>query len=117
MSAVSPLSMPGHVRWPILNSEDKAAVLGVLERGVLSGPFAPEVTALEREFAAYSGTKYCLATNSGTAALHMALAALEIGPGDEVLVPAFTFVASALSVLHQNAIPVFCGYRTQKRSA
>jgi dTDP-4-amino-4,6-dideoxygalactose transaminase len=81
--------------------------LGVLERGVLSGPFAPEVTALEREFASYVGSKYCLATNSGTAALHIALAALGIGPGDEVLVPAFTFVASALSVLHQNAIPVF----------
>jgi len=107
-SVQTPLGpMAGHIRWPILNSEDKAAVLAVLERGVLSGPFAPEVSALEREFASYVGTRYCLATNSGTAALHLALAALGIGPGDEVLVPAFTFVASALSVLHQNAIPVF----------
>jgi perosamine synthetase len=96
-----------HVRWPVLGGGDTAAVLQVLERGVLSGPFAPEVTALEREFAGYVGSKYCLATNSGTAALHIALAAAAVGPGDEVIVPAFTFVASALSVLHQNAVPVF----------
>jgi perosamine synthetase len=96
-----------HVRWPVLSAEDKAAVLQVLERGVLSGPFAPEVSALEREFAAYVGSKYCLATNSGTAALHIALAAVGVGPGDEVITPAFTFVASALAALHQNAVPVF----------
>jgi dTDP-4-amino-4,6-dideoxygalactose transaminase len=95
------------VRWPVLSNEDKAAVLQVLERGVLSGPFAPEVTALEQEFAAYIGTRYCLATNSGTAALHIALAALGIKPGDEVITPSFTFVATALAVLHQNAIPTF----------
>jgi perosamine synthetase len=96
-----------HVRWPVLGTGDKAAVLQVLDRGVLSGPFAPEVTALEREFAAYVGSRFCVATNSGTAALHIALAAAGVGPGDEVIVPAFTFVASALSVLHQNAVPVF----------
>lgn len=96
-----------HVRWPVLSADDKSAVIQVLERGVLSGPFAPEVTALEREFADYLGSKHCLATNSGTAALHIALAAAGVGPGDEVIVPAFTFVASALSVLQQNAVPVF----------
>jgi perosamine synthetase len=102
-----------HVRWPVLSSEDKTAVLGVLERGVLSGPFAPEVRALEQEFAAYVGAKHCLTTNSGTAALHIALAAAGVGPGDEVVVPAFTFVATALSVLHQNAIPVFVDIEPQ----
>lgn len=96
-----------HVRWPVLGPADRAAVLSVLDRGVLSGPYAPEVSALEREFAAYIGARFCLATNSGTAALHIALAAAGVGPGDEVLVPAFTFVATALAVLHQNAIPVF----------
>jgi dTDP-4-amino-4,6-dideoxygalactose transaminase len=96
-----------HVQWPVLGAADKAAVLSVLDRGILSGPFAPEVSALEREFAAYTGARFCLATNSGTAALHIALAAAGVGPGDEVLVPAFTFVATALAVLHQNAIPVF----------
>src|ERR1700678_3211433 len=94
-----------HVRWPVLTSEDRAAVMGVLDRGVLSGPFAPEVRGLENEFAAYIGAKYALATNSGTAALHVALAAAGVGPGDEVITPAFSFVATALSVLHNNAIP------------
>ncbi len=96
-----------HVRWPVLGADDRAAVLGVLERGVLSGPFAPEVRALEREWAAYTGSKYALATNSGTAALHVALMAAGIGPGDQVIVPAFTFVATALAVLHAGAVPVF----------
>ncbi len=96
-----------HVRWPVLDSSDKAAVLGVLERGILSGPFAPEVRGLEEEFARYVGAKHCLATNSGTAALHIALAAAGVGPGDEVVTSAFSFVATALAVLHQNALPVF----------
>jgi dTDP-4-amino-4,6-dideoxygalactose transaminase len=100
-------SVQSHANWPVISAEDKAAVLAVLDRGVLSGPFAPEVRALEQEFASYLGSKHGLATNSGTAALHIALAALGVGPGDEVIVPAFTFVASALSVLHQNAVPVF----------
>jgi dTDP-4-amino-4,6-dideoxygalactose transaminase len=91
----------------VIAPEDKAAVLGVLDRGVLSGNFSPEIRALEKDFARYIGTEHCLATNSGTAALHMALAALGVGPGDEVIIPAFTFVASAMAVLHQNAIPVF----------
>ena len=82
-------------------------MLGVLDRGVLSGPFAPEVRGLEREWAAYVGAKHALATNSGTAALHVALIAAGLGPGDHVIVPAFTFVATALAVLHAGAVPVF----------
>jgi dTDP-4-amino-4,6-dideoxygalactose transaminase len=83
------------------------AVKRVLDRGVLSGRDAPEITALEREFAAMIGTRVCYATNSGTAALHMALAAAEIGPGDEVIVPALTYVATAQAVMQQGATPVF----------
>jgi len=96
-----------HVRWPVIGADSRRAVLGVLDRGVLSGQFAPETRGLEREFAALVGSKYCLATNSGTAALHLALAAAGVGPGDEVIVPALTFVASALAVLHAGAVPVF----------
>ncbi|MES2503871.1 MAG: DegT/DnrJ/EryC1/StrS family aminotransferase [Myxococcota bacterium] len=96
-----------HQSWPVITDADKQAVLDVLERGILSGPLAPEVTSLEREFAAYLGVKYCLSANSGTAALHMGLEAIGIGPGDEVIVPAFTFVASAMAVLQQGATPVF----------
>ncbi len=104
-SAAVPAS--AHVRWPVLQAEDRQAVLGVLDRGILSGQFAPEVRGLEREFAAFAGAKHCVAVNSGTAALHIALAAAGVGPGDEVLVPAFTFVATALAVMHQGAVPVF----------
>src|SRR4051812_44183470 len=86
-----------HVRWPVLSDEDKAAVMAVLYRGVLSGPFAPEVRALEREYADYVGAAHCLATNSGTSALHIALAAAGVGPGDEVVTSAFSFVATALA--------------------
>jgi dTDP-4-amino-4,6-dideoxygalactose transaminase len=74
---------------------------------VLSGQLAPEVRGLEREFAAFVGSRYCLATNSGTSALHLALVGAGIQAGDEVIVPAFTFVATAMAVLHQGAVPVF----------
>jgi len=74
---------------------------------VLSGAGAPEMRALEGEFAACVGARYCLATNSGTSALHIALAAAGVGPGDEVIVPALSFVATAQAVLHQGAVPVF----------
>jgi len=82
-------------------------VLAVLDRGVLSGHFAPEVRGLEREWASYVGAKHAIATNSGTAALHIALMAAGVGPGDHVIVPAFTFVATGLAVLHAGAVPVF----------
>jgi dTDP-4-amino-4,6-dideoxygalactose transaminase len=93
--------------WPILTDADRAAVARVLDRGVLSGAGAPEMAALEAEFAHAVGRKFCLATNSGTAALHIALAAAPVGPGDEVIVPALSFIATAQAVLHQGARPVF----------
>lgn len=97
----------GYVEWPIVTEVEKAAVMEVLERRVFWGTHAPEVLGLQREWAEYVGTKHCLVTNSGTAALHIAVAAAGCGPGDEVITTALTFVASAQAVLHQNAIPVF----------
>jgi len=93
--------------WPVLTDDDRAAVGRVLDRGVLSGVAAPEMRALEAEFAQHVGARFCLATNSGTSALHIALAAAGVGPGDEVIVPALTFIATAQAVLHQGAVPVF----------
>src|SRR3954470_15882076 len=66
-----------------------------------------EVAAFEDEFAAYCGVEHCVGVASGTAALTLAFEAAGIGPGDEVVVPAHTFVASALAVLHAGATPVF----------
>ena len=95
------------IRWPIITEEDKRAVCGVLERGILCDPFSPEVRGLEKDFAAYLGTDYCITTNSGTSALHIAVAAAGAGPGDEIITPAFSFLASAVCILHHNAIPIF----------
>jgi len=96
-----------HVRWPIITPEDKAAVLAVLDSGIIAGPYAPQVKALEEEWARYCGVRYALTTNSGTAALHTAVAAGKIGTGDQVITTAFTFLATALAVLQHNAVPVF----------
>ncbi len=93
--------------WPILTSKDREYVNQVLDSGILAGAFAPHVKALQEEFADYLGIKYCIAVNSGTAALHMAVAAAGIGPGDEVITSAFSFLASATAPMHQGAIPVF----------
>ena len=96
-----------HRRWPMITDEDKAAVLAALDSGILSGPYAPQVKALEEEWARYCGVRYALTTNSGTAALHTAVAAGRIGTGDQVITTAFTFLATALAVLQHNAVPVF----------
>src|SRR5271166_7040833 len=84
-------------RWPQITEAERAAVLRVLDSGVLSGAMAPEVKALEQEFANFLGVPHCLSTNSGTSALHIAVAAAGIQPGDEVITSAFTFLASGLA--------------------
>ncbi|HYL79299.1 MAG TPA: DegT/DnrJ/EryC1/StrS family aminotransferase, partial [Candidatus Acidoferrum sp.] len=96
-----------HRRWPVITQEDKAAVQAVLDSGIVSGPYAPQVKALEEEWARYCEARYALTTNSGTAALHTAVAAGRIGTGDQVITTAFTFLATALAVLQNNAVPVF----------
>ena len=96
-----------HVTWPIVEGEEREAVARVLERGVLSGGDAPEARAFEAEMAAFAGTKHALLTHSGTSALQLALAGLEVDEGDEVIVPAYSFVATAICVLQQGAIPRF----------
>jgi dTDP-4-amino-4,6-dideoxygalactose transaminase len=67
----------------------------------------PEVQRFEQEFAAYVGTKHCVALNTGTAAIHLALAALGVGPGDEVITVAHTFIATAEAITAVGALPVF----------
>src|SRR5438034_11604629 len=94
-------------RWPAITDGDRAAVTRVLDRGVLSGAGAPEIRGLEAEFAAAVGARFCLATNSGAAALHIALAAAGIGAGAEVIVPALSILGPAHAVRHQGAAPVF----------
>jgi perosamine synthetase len=93
--------------WPEITQEDKDAVLAVLERSILSGVHGPEATGLEQEWAAFTGSRNVLSFNSGTAAIHSALFAAGVGPGDEVITSAFSFSGSFHPILQQNAIPVF----------
>ncbi len=88
-----------------LKSEIDAAVGRVLASGRYV--LGPEGEALERELAAYTGARHAVGVNSGTDALHLALVAAGIGAGDEVIVPAFTFFASAEAVSYTGAKPVF----------
>ena len=78
---------------PIISTEEKEAVMKVMESGMLAQ--GKRVQELEVEFAKYSGTKYAIAVNSGTAALHASLYALGIKEGDEVITTPFTFIARA----------------------
>lgn len=86
---------------PMIGEEEKAAVVAVLESGMLAQ--GPRVAELERRFAELCGTPHAIATSSGTTALHVALLAHEIGPGDEVITTPFTFIASINSILYVGA--------------
>jgi perosamine synthetase len=91
---------------PLLTEDDVAAAVSVLRSGRLGGPDHPEVRRFEELLASQSGVVHAVAVNSGTAALHCILQAMRIGPGDEVIVPAHTFIATATSVLMTGATPV-----------
>ncbi len=90
---------------PVVTEEDCRRVLAVLSSGQLSS--GEWVERFEAAFAAYVGVPYAVATSSGTAALEVVLEGLGVGPGDEVVVPAFTFAATANAVVHRGARPVF----------
>ena len=88
-----------------LDDSDLRAVAAVLRSGRLA--LGPETAAFEEALAAYVGVRHAVAVNSGTAALHLIVRALGLGPGDEVLVPSFTFAASVNAILYEGATPVF----------
>ena len=94
-------------RWPPIEQQDIDAVVAVLKTGVLWGPMEEQVTGLQDDFAKYIGAKHALVVNSGTAALHASVVAAGIGPGDEVITPAYSFWATSQAVLAHNGIPVF----------
>jgi dTDP-4-amino-4,6-dideoxygalactose transaminase len=88
-----------------IRSEVLGKIEGVLEDTAFSG--GKYVEEFEQKFATYCNTNYCIAVNNGTSALHLAMLALGIGEGDEVIVPANTFIATAWGVSYCNATPIF----------
>ena len=102
----SPAAPPRNVALslPCVGDDEWQALRGPLESGWLTQ--GPKVAEFEDAFAARHGVAHAIAATSGTTALHLALAALGIGPGDEVIVPAFTWVASANAALYVGATPV-----------
>jgi dTDP-4-amino-4,6-dideoxygalactose transaminase len=100
-----PVRTKGYPSWPMVKDADEKAVSEVVSSGRWYR--GKMVDRFEETFAKLSGAKYCLATSSGTSALYTSLGALGVGPGDEVIVPPYTFVATVNVALLQYAMPVF----------
>ncbi|MFC4516308.1 DegT/DnrJ/EryC1/StrS family aminotransferase [Streptomyces ehimensis] len=101
------ITAPGpHFTWPVIAEADREAVAGQLEAGVSIPDRSGVVADLEDALASYLGVRHVVTTCTGTAALHSMYAAAGIGPGDEVIVPALTFHATATPLFHLGAHPV-----------
>ncbi|MFC5719508.1 DegT/DnrJ/EryC1/StrS family aminotransferase [Streptomyces gamaensis] len=98
-----PLPLPA---WPQHGAEERAGLLRALEQEGWWRYGGGEVELFEREFAGHHGAAHAVATTTGTHALELGLGVLGVGPGDEVIVPAFTFIASSLAVQRLGAVPV-----------
>ena len=93
------------IQKPLFDDEEKKAVNEVLASGWVTQ--GPKVAEFEEVVASYIGTKYAIATTSATTALFMALKLFDVGPGDEVIVPSFTFIATVNVIVHAGATPIF----------
>ena len=107
----SPVRERSFPRWPLYSEEDRIALLMVLESGKW-GTLGPRAEEFQEKFAAFIGAGHGLGVCNGTVSLEIALRAAGIGPGDEVIVPPYTFVATASSVLSAGADPVFADIDT-----
>ena len=94
--------------WPIYDEQDVQAVADIVRSGQWGNPdCAGAVAEFEQQFAAYCGTKYAISCVNGSVSLRLALMACGVRPGDEVIVPPYTFIATASVVLEANCVPVF----------
>ncbi len=96
--------LPG---WPWFDEQTIEAAMVPLRTGKVNYWTGPKGMEFEEKFAAWQGSKFAISTTNGTSALHTALAGLGIGPGDEVIVPSYTFIASSFAVVQAGAIPRF----------
>ncbi len=96
--------LPG---WPWFSQEIIEAAVKPLKTGKVNYWTGPLGMEFEKSFANWCGVKYAISTSSGTSALHTALGALNIGPGDEVITVPYTFIATSFSIVQAGAIPIF----------
>ncbi len=106
MATESPVGGRIYLSPPHMSSQERALLLDAFDSNWIA-PLGPHVDALEKEFAALVGGKHAVALSSGTAALHLALILLGVGPGDEVLTSTLTFAATANAITYMSAAPVF----------
>ncbi len=103
----TPIRTAAFPSWPVSDALEERALDEVLRSGDWGRGNGKQVARFESAYAALTGSKHCLATANGTSALLTVMRALEIGPGDEVIVPPYTFVATVNVVLSMHALPVF----------
>jgi dTDP-4-amino-4,6-dideoxygalactose transaminase len=95
------------MEWPVASAEEERALLSTLKSGKWFRGSGQNVSRFEEAYAKLTGSPYCLATANGTSALIVSLNVLGVEPGDEVIIPPYTFVATVNAVLRQYALPVF----------
>ncbi|MHA1819037.1 MAG: DegT/DnrJ/EryC1/StrS family aminotransferase [Promethearchaeota archaeon] len=95
-------------QWPVVTDEEIEAVVSLLKSRKLSIAKGDVIEEFETNFSKYLGVKHCILQNNGTSTLHAAYWAAGVGPGDEVIVPTYTWLASATPILATNGVPVFC---------
>lgn len=105
INGMAPVRKKPFPSWPIFGSDEERALLEVLHSG--SWFLGAKVEAFEQAFATFHDAQFSIATSSGTTALQVALSSAGIQPGDEVIVPAYTFIATASAVVATGAIPIF----------
>jgi dTDP-4-amino-4,6-dideoxygalactose transaminase len=103
-----PKSVTTQFPWPVFDETDVQAVTDIVRSGRWGNPDCQgEVETFEQEFAAYCGTRYAVSCVNGSVSLRLALIACGVRPGDEVIVPPYTFIATASTVIEANCVPVF----------
>ena len=93
--------------WPVIDEREEKALLEVLHSGKWYRGDGQTVSRFEEAYARLTGARHCIATANGTSALYASLAGLDVAPGDEVILPPYTFVATLNVVFLQYALPVF----------
>ncbi|MBI5769938.1 MAG: DegT/DnrJ/EryC1/StrS family aminotransferase [Verrucomicrobia bacterium] len=106
-STAKPAAPANPTAWPVFDDTDEAALRDVLRSGKWGRGSGTKVAAFEKAYAELAGAKHCIATASGTTALLTTLGSLDLGPGDEVILPPYTFVATFHAVTASYALPVF----------